>query len=69
MPHVMFFAIFPLLCISFMLGLTSWTGSVRVTACAYPGACDINVRMAKTMKRQELLLLGLTGSCFSMVEA
>ena len=41
-----------------------------VLICARQGQCDINVRMAKTMKHlQGLLLLGLTGLCFTMVEA
>jgi hypothetical protein len=39
-------------------------------ACAGSKPCDINVGMAKTMKHfRNLLLLGLTGLCFDMVEA
>lgn len=40
-----------------------------VLICARQGQCDINVRMAKTMKHLQGLLLGLTGLCFTMVEA
>lgn len=41
-----------------------------VLGCATGRPCGINVGMAKTIKHiQELLLLGLTGLCFDMVEA